>query len=343
MARLSLAEVRRADTFARDLCVWRERDAPALESLLPKLADLLDAHRALARGLAFNGRGLIVDHLRSVHCGTRRHAADFASTMEDAPASWAGCAPLAPEMRQPNRLHLVRHAHALAPRDRLAAFCLPHARPPSHLDEEQLWLAVSDGPVPVAWIGLFRPRFTWREAAVFRRIVPALVSRLRTERRVALGSLALAGMEALLENVSGAGFLTEAQGRVVHANSRGKALLEHDGVSCRAALAGAIVGRDAGYEVVPLATPGAPTHFLALERRTSPDAALGAARLATRARLTQRQREVLAHVVHGKTNKEVATELGIDESTVEFHVSKLLARAGCGSRAELIAKSCTGG
>ncbi len=60
-------------------------------------------------------------------------------------------------------------------------------------------------------------------------------------------------------------------------------------------------------------------------------------RATARWRLTKRQAQVLAVVVHGKSNKEVAEELHCAENTVELHITQLLRRAGVKSRAELIA------
>ncbi len=60
-------------------------------------------------------------------------------------------------------------------------------------------------------------------------------------------------------------------------------------------------------------------------------------RATTRWRLTKRQTQVLAVVVHGKSNKEVAEGLRCAENTVELHITQLLRRAGVKSRAELIA------
>ncbi len=41
------------------------------------------------------------------------------------------------------------------------------------------------------------------------------------------------------------------------------------------------------------------------------------------AQLTQREREVLDHLVLGKTNKEIATELGISQRTIEIHRARV--------------------
>ncbi len=59
--------------------------------------------------------------------------------------------------------------------------------------------------------------------------------------------------------------------------------------------------------------------------------------------LTARQTEVLELLALGKANKVIAAELGCGESTVEFHVTALLAKAGCESRAELVARFWTEG
>lgn len=52
--------------------------------------------------------------------------------------------------------------------------------------------------------------------------------------------------------------------------------------------------------------------------------------------LTPRQTEVLELVVAGKSNKEIASQLGTAINTAELHVTNLLRRSGTQSRAELI-------
>ncbi|MCE1236883.1 MAG: response regulator [Hyphomicrobiales bacterium] len=55
------------------------------------------------------------------------------------------------------------------------------------------------------------------------------------------------------------------------------------------------------------------------------------------AALTEREREVLARVVAGKTSKAIALELDISAKTVENHRANLMAKAGVNSVAQLIA------
>lgn len=52
--------------------------------------------------------------------------------------------------------------------------------------------------------------------------------------------------------------------------------------------------------------------------------------------LSPREREVLSHVAAGRTNREIAGELGISVFTVNRHVSSLLAKTGAANRAEAV-------
>lgn len=54
--------------------------------------------------------------------------------------------------------------------------------------------------------------------------------------------------------------------------------------------------------------------------------------------LTDRQRQVLALLVRGKSNKEIASELQCAERTVEIHVTHLLRKSGAVSRAMVTAR-----
>ncbi|HVU92535.1 MAG TPA: LuxR C-terminal-related transcriptional regulator, partial [Jatrophihabitans sp.] len=70
--------------------------------------------------------------------------------------------------------------------------------------------------------------------------------------------------------------------------------------------------------------------------------ALGGARPAADERsgltaLTERERDVLAHLVEGRTNRQIAGTLYISEKTVSVHVSNILAKLGVRSRAEAAA------
>ncbi|NUP11359.1 MAG: helix-turn-helix transcriptional regulator [Polyangiaceae bacterium] len=55
-------------------------------------------------------------------------------------------------------------------------------------------------------------------------------------------------------------------------------------------------------------------------------------------KLTARQADVLRLLVQGRANKEIASDLGCAENTVELHVTQLFRRSGTSSRAQLIAR-----
>lgn len=52
--------------------------------------------------------------------------------------------------------------------------------------------------------------------------------------------------------------------------------------------------------------------------------------------LTPRQEVILRNVARGRTNKDIAAELGISEQGVKVHVSRLLERYGAENRVELV-------
>ena len=52
--------------------------------------------------------------------------------------------------------------------------------------------------------------------------------------------------------------------------------------------------------------------------------------------LSAREREVLELIVHGKSNKEIAAELGITESTVKCHVGVILMRLNVNDRTQAV-------
>ena len=54
--------------------------------------------------------------------------------------------------------------------------------------------------------------------------------------------------------------------------------------------------------------------------------------------LSPRQRLVMAELVVGKRNKEIALALGCAEVTVEYHLSAIRRKTGLGGRAALISR-----
>jgi two-component system NarL family response regulator len=62
-----------------------------------------------------------------------------------------------------------------------------------------------------------------------------------------------------------------------------------------------------------------------------------AVRQPRRDRLTAREREILALLAEGLSNRAAAERLGISERTVKFHVGEILARLGASNRAQAVA------
>jgi two-component system nitrate/nitrite response regulator NarL len=59
--------------------------------------------------------------------------------------------------------------------------------------------------------------------------------------------------------------------------------------------------------------------------------------------LTPREREVLALVVAGCTNKEIATKFTVSEETVKHHLTRMFDKVGASNRLELAMKATQGG
>lgn len=80
---------------------------------------------------------------------------------------------------------------------------------------------------------------------------------------------------------------------------------------------------------------------LDLDRRTRQQAAQRRALAERLATLTPREREVLDAVLEGKPNKQIASELGVCEKTIEVHRKHVLAKAGVHSTTELVREVTT--
>ena len=52
--------------------------------------------------------------------------------------------------------------------------------------------------------------------------------------------------------------------------------------------------------------------------------------------LSEREKEVVQHLLQGKTNKQIAKSLSISDRTVEFHLKNIYAKSQVSSRIELI-------
>ncbi|PNY82703.1 helix-turn-helix transcriptional regulator [Deinococcus koreensis] len=147
---------------------------------------------------------------------------------------------------------------------------------------------------------------------------------------------ALAGMPALvaLGAAAWATVLPEIAGG-------GWAALPADATA--AELIAGVLGAAAGLAVLPpaqVSSPGLAASELTPSGLTpaelADDEALGLG--AREVSLTPRERDVLALLVEGLSNKRVARDLGVSESTVKFHVGALYSKLGVQSRAGAVAR-----
>jgi DNA-binding CsgD family transcriptional regulator len=308
-----------------------------LDELAAELRPLLGAHRAAVFGFRGDADLIRLDLFHSAGMPGRTPRVLDGALAED--PSWA-FHPLRPAPAQRNRSVAFR-ARSIEPmRARIPALDRVLESEPWISDEHQLRYLVCDGPDLLAWFGVFREGrspFTEREAGILRRLAPALRERLRLERDLGRGRLALAVLPAALEEIPSAAFLVSPRGKVVHANRAGRAALETSGAAPGVRSALAAPGHPS-FRWTEVRAPGLPVHFLAVARRPPTRHAERVAACARDLGLTPRQAEVLALLARGAANKTIAAELGCGEPTVEFHVTALLAKAGCESRSALVAR-----
>jgi DNA-binding CsgD family transcriptional regulator len=334
---------RRAEAFARELATWREGDPPALHTVAERLHEMLPADIAGAYALAPAGAGLRVEFVHFHGYPSRAYARDLDALVGETPVGWACYNPIRPEPTQRNAVVELHPRVATASQERIPAARTMIERHPLLRSAHQLRALVCDGPALVAWVGAMREGgFRPGDRARLRRLLPAIQRRLATERRAALGGVAIAAFDALLERVAGAGFLADARGAIVHASSAGAALLARRGDAARAEVRDAALGRpQRRYDVTRVESAGVPAYALLVERAPEPDAAARALQLASRVALTPRQQQVLEQLAKGHANKTIAALLGVSEGAVELHVTALLARFGCESRSALVARFWT--
>ncbi|WP_138945953.1 response regulator transcription factor [Plantibacter sp. M259] len=82
-----------------------------------------------------------------------------------------------------------------------------------------------------------------------------------------------------------------------------------------------------------LLAPSVTRRMIAQFAAQKPRASHGTARLAE---LTEREREVLVLIGHGRSNSEIAATLFIAEQTVKTHVGKVLAKVGARDRVQAV-------
>ncbi len=334
-------EVTRCRELADQLATLTPDGAPVLRAFVPGLERLLDAEAAVAFGLT---------------CSADRTALTFAyapaplldvgrplleQLLRARPLDFGAFDPRGPEPSQCNTPLVWGDLAARAAPDRLAAAREVIVRCGlGALD--LLRVLVCEERELLAWVGAFRRRpFTLEEQRLVAGFLPTLRHRLLVERQLTGAAATTAALAAALDSVGDAAFVLGARdGAVVHANGAGRALLERNDGALAAELKAALEGAAAEtrFAVMRLEAPGVRGHYLVVQRAQPVSLGTRAEAAAARWSLTPRQRQVLAQVAAGASNKHVAAALGCAERTVELHVTALLGKSGCENRSELIAK-----
>ena len=328
--------------LARDLAAQLDRapiSARPLREVVGQLPALLDADQACAFLIrAENGdRKLDFFHGARMPAGIR---GAYARWLQDAPKNFANYDPANPDPRQRNRALRSRDIAALTGqrtpavvRSFLPRFALS--------ESDQLRALICDGPVLLAWIGGFRARpFARTEVRKLNAIIPALQRRLALERSLVEAQKQAQEIGGALESVPAAAFVLARGGAVLHANAAGRSLLDRERKTVEEQLLAAVRGAVSGVQLARLA-PESQLQLAILEVFADPAPRVAAARM--RWQLTARQTQVLQLIAQGLSNRRVATSLGCSESTVELHVTALLEKAQCESRAQLVAHVWGGG
>jgi DNA-binding CsgD family transcriptional regulator len=341
-----------------------------LAEFVPTMRDLLGLRLGLFYDLAFDDRARAA-RVVVVEPGADRDEVEGAlRRMVDATVGdrWGFFDPIRPERAQRNRAVVLpwtavaaanrrvldRRASRLLPRLGVTASArravidgLHHSqaqvfRQMPSWQSDQIRALVCDGPALIGWIGgISDGPATSRQQRLLAAIVPALRERLILERHVGDALVNQAALAAALDAIPGEAFIVRGLGAVVRAaNARGRQALDAGRVGVRARLVDAIRrgpgGR--GALVARLRAVGTGVHHLVVLGPAEPGLGERLVLAGARWRFTPRQREVLAHLARGRSNRTIATELGCAERTVEVHVHALLDRCGATSRAELVAR-----
>jgi DNA-binding CsgD family transcriptional regulator len=321
------------------LAVWSE--TPVMDHVMPRLTELVRGTSAAMYALdeADDGFRIRLSSVAGRVAPNYREvlAEVFAKARRGADRRFGFFDPDRPEAWQRNR---VFDFAELQPRGFVVLPAMAHAtRTLGVAVEQQLRVLACDGAHLLALVGVYREE-PWapREKRLLARVVPALRRRLTLERTLGSTKLLEAAFAAAMEAIPGRAFLLDVRSEVVHANAAGRMALlaTHRGV--RRALREAALAPELStrFRMTRVVAPGVAPHLLAVARTGGTSRTL-ASQAAERWSLTPRQTVVLGWLVEGATNARIGAELSISERTVEVHVAAAMGRAGCNTRAMLVA------
>jgi len=204
---------------------------------------------------------------------------------------------------------------------------------------DQLRVLLCEGDDVLGVLGTFSTRrFERGGQRTLGRLVPTLCARISASRRLADSAAVDEALGAALEAIPGAAVVVDVRGIVHRANAVARLELHREGSEIRCSISDAL--RRGGNERFQLTSVGSRSGsdlYLAVSRPRPSDGGFAVDAAVRRWGLTSKQARVLRLLARGQGNKTIASTLGCAENTVEYHVSRLLAKAGVESRAELMA------
>lgn len=309
-----------------------ETDEPILHTAIADIRDLFGMDSALAFGVTPGPVNWMFD---SAHRASLSDSVfdSFERFVNAAPIRWGAWDPGCPEPDQRNRALRTRDLYT--EEELLASPVASFLESTGLIRSDQLRVLVCDGPALLAWVGGFRRRpYSIGERARLGKLAPALQRRLRLERQLRAGGLARASLAVALESLSVAALIVTSDGRVESANSAARGLMKEGRVPKR----GGLEALRQKFELTPIDAMGMRLHYLAIHRGGPGERSARIEAAAQQWQLTPRETQVLALLAQGDANKLVGHKLGCRARTVEIHVSSILRKAKCGSRAEVIAR-----
>lgn len=338
--------MRRKDTrstelkrLSENLRVWELGSKPVLHSATEDLRRLLNADVLLSYGLELGEEHMQTTFLHEAGALRAPVARTFNAFLARVPpVGWTFFNPLRPEPKQRNAALRLRDIEALTGKRAADA---PVQAVLSRIGVggmDQLRILLCDGEQMLAAICAYRHGdFSLDEVGSLRALAPGLVRRLRHERDLEEVSFLRSSRDAFLEAIPRPAFLLSPSGRVLAANASGEAALDGD-AGLRGCLRDAAAGRKPArvHSREVLQARGMPKGIFVTLTPDGPDHCAAVPALGARWGLTPRERDVLRLLMSGKPNKAIAVDLGVATPTVELHVSRILAKAGAASRAELM-------
>jgi DNA-binding CsgD family transcriptional regulator len=324
-----------------ELDILRPEDPAALPGVLAKLRELWQVESLVCCSPAPTTSGWVLDRCISDNLpNPSRYRALAATWLSRSGEAYGFFDPHRPEPSQRNVLVDLRARVPVKQFESSRVY--RELLEPARLHRHHIYRAVlCEGDLVLAWFGIYHPApLGKQQRKQISAVLPAVRKRLAHERRLQVAPLLRAALDAVLDHIAAPAFVVGINGRLIEVNEAGRTLL----ATRRAELAKAITATLANeqspipIDLTPLDDRGAKNHWLAVLRTRTEDSRVAdaLARAASRLGLTRRQREVLEHVITGKSNATIADALRVSERAIEQHLTAIFDRAAVDSRAALV-------